>query len=159
MMGFGVEKVFENLDYLHRLVDSGKFTLPVTLVAPFISKPQASVFTAVCQIRWPLFRTGVRPFFKWRGETNSGFSPEEVIDAEEMAKVEKFPCGQWFDLHILANGYVTKCCIDETGFSGNSDYDVSKHNVLDIYRKWRHRRESLPPRASVDGCAGCYHLG
>lgn len=161
MMGFGLESVFKGLDYLHGLAEAGDFPLSVSLLAPFISDHQACHFHNVCDDMWPLFKTGIRPFFKWMGSSDRGSEYRETHGFEGMneAQIVDYPCGQWCDIHVLANGYVTKCCIDEVGFDGNPEFDVRKHHVLDIYKKGRWKREKLQPRGCIDDCGGCLHLG
>ena len=58
------------------------------------------------------------------------------------------PCNQWNDLHILASGQVTKCCIDEAGYQ-EKDFSVEHNNVLDIYAKTLHLRQEFTSRSSV----------
>lgn len=79
--------------------------------------------------------------------------------AEKTRHAINFSCAQWYDLHILANGVVTKCCIDETGFEGNEKFDSSRRHVLQIYGESASLRENLPGRSSVSGCKTCFHLG
>lgn len=163
MMGFGIEGVLQGLDYLHQLAESGRFTLPVTLCAPFIDERQSRSYGVRCRRRWPLFRPAIRPFFQWMGGMQVGteYRDAAALPGAEENQVAGSPCGQWFDLHILANGYVTRCCIDENGNGGKVIYDVRHNHVLDIYRRARRLslRERLPARATVRGCKGCFHLG
>lgn len=60
---------------------------------------------------------------------------------------------------LVANGYVTKCCIDETDHEEAVVYDVRKRDVLAIYQEDKEKREDLSARAEVKGCEGCFHLG
>ena len=162
MMGFGLEGVFRGLDYLHRLVESGQFSLPVMLCAPFKNEQQAREYGDVCSRRCPLFRPAIRPYFKWMGGTGVGAEHRNStgLPGVEENRVAGFPCGQWFDLHILANGCVTKCCIDESGYGGEAAFDVRYRHVLDIYQLGRGLRERLPARSDMmGGCEGCLHLG
>lgn len=161
MMGFGLKKVCQGLDNLHMMVESGQFTLTVILAAPFQSEAQAENFESVCRSRWPLFRPGVRPFFEWMGDSHIGSSERNasIASFQSVKNVKSFSCGQWFDLHILANGYATKCCIDETGFVGDERYDTRNRNVLDIYKEGHELRQNLLSRSTVEGCNGCMHLG
>ncbi len=161
LMGFGLKRVLPNLDYLHELVVAGKFLSTVILVAPFESDEQATKIDSYCSRRWPRFVVGIRPFFEWQGGSERG----KVDRAASSSMVEKtqhainFSCAQWYDLHILANGVVTKCCIDETGFEGNERFDSNRRHVLEIYGASASLRENLPDRSSVNGCETCFHLG
>ena len=161
IMGFGLEVVYQGLDYLHRLVESGKFTLPVMLCAPFKNERKARDYVAVCSRRWPLFTPAIRPFFQWMGGSCVGQkhrNASRLPDLEET-RVANFPCGQWFDLHILANGYATKCCIDENGHVGEATFDIRYRHVLNIYQVRQGLRKRLPKRSDIGGCEGCLHLG
>ena len=161
LMGIGLKRVFPNLDYVHRLAEAGRFPLTVLLVAPFESEEQAQRVENYCKDRWPLFTPGVRPFFVWVGGDESGKSERETSNApDEMAvKAVEFSCAQWFDLHVLANGYATRCCIDETGFVGQPKYDMRNRHALDVFAESAALRAELPARSSVSGCEGCRHLG
>lgn len=162
IMGFGVEQVLSNLEYLHNLVVRREFSLTVMLFAPYQNMKQADLLIKTCNERWPSFSIGIRPFFRWVGETRAGESQLRNSAREgeiNMSEAEKFPCAQWFDLNILANGFVTRCCIDETGYVGQNKYDVSVNNVLHIYNYSRNLRNSLPERRNVDVCKDCWFLG
>jgi len=161
MMGFGLKAVFRGLDYLHRLVEAGRFRLPVILCAPFINEQKAKEYGIYCRKRWPRFRPVIRPFFQWMGEINAGAKERDnSVDKNSVIhQAAAFPCGQWFDLHILANGYTTKCCIDEKGHVGEAAFDVRFRHVLDIYREGRELRELLPARSGTKECKRCLHLG
>lgn len=161
LMGFGLSVVLRGLDYVHDLAVAGRFPLPVTLCAPFVGAESAARFQEACKLRWPRFVSACRPFFQWMGESGAG-SQERVmfgLPSEFASRADAFACAQWFDLHTLANGYVTKCCIDETGYVGHEEFDASRHNVLDIYRRRLALRRDLPQRRTVPGCQGCLHLG
>jgi len=157
LMGFGVTKVFNNLDYLHQLVAEKKFNLPITLSAPFQGVKKTTEIENFCSNRWPLFKIGIRPFFIWSGTSNKGKKEKKKYELSS-AQTNNFPCAQWFDLHFLANGYTTKCCIDESGHS-TANYDASKTNALHIYTLSQSLRETLPPRDKISGCQNCHHLG
>ncbi len=161
LMGFGLKRVLTNLDYVHKLAEAGEFPLRVFLVAPYKSDQQADRIESTCIERWPLFTPGIRPFFKWVGGSGKG---EEHRAASKgltttSQKAQHFTCAQWFDLHILASGYVTKCCIDESGFNHNETYNVSHRNALEIFAESARLRQQLPDRTTVEGCEGCQHLG
>lgn len=162
LMGFGLKAVNQNLDYLHTLVEQDHFSIPVKLCAPYQHKVQAEHFTKVCKDRWPCFDTALRPYFHWMGETSSGLEhkiecglPGGILDNE----VAQLPCGQWYDIHVLANGYVTKCCIDESGYAGQENFNAAKRNLLSIYQERDNLKTTLPPRVEVEACRGCFHLG
>jgi len=157
LMGFGVEKVFNNLDYLHQFIIEKKFSLSVNLSAPFQGIKKTTEIENFCSSRWPLFKLGIRPFFIWTGTSSKG-EKEKKEYSSNATQLNHFPCAQWFDLHFLANGYMTKCCIDESGYS-TDNYDASKMNALDIYSLSQALRETLPPRENVSGCNNCHHLG
>lgn len=161
MMGFGLKRVLANLDYVHALVEADEFPLTVSLSAPFQSDEQATRIEAYCKSRWPRFLIGVRPLFIWRGGSEKGADARVSSGISERAawQAAHLSCAQWFDLHILANGVVTKCCIDETGFEGDEKFNAARRNVLDIYRESAWLREQLPDRSTVKGCEGCEHLG
>jgi sulfatase maturation enzyme AslB (radical SAM superfamily) len=161
MMGFGLKGVFRGLDYLHDLTEAGKFNLPVTLCAPFQNEQQAQHYTKICCDRWPKFNPAIRPFFRWMGDSGAGAEQRSCysLAASNANQVTDYPCAQWFDLHILANGFVTKCCIDETGWGGKSKYDVRENHVLDIYQSAQSLREILPRRSMINNCTECFHLG
>jgi hypothetical protein len=161
LMGFGTKVVFRNLDYLHQLSAQGNISLQVTLCAPYISENKANDYQKYCADRWPLFKSTIRPFFQWMGEIPAGREEREEhhpLVSVEHQRLGELPCGQWFDLHILANGYATKCCIDESGFDDDK-FNTATRNVLDIYKESLILRTNLPPRNRVGGCLGCTHLG
>lgn len=161
LMGFGLSVVLKNLDYLHALKAANQFNLPVLLCAPYQHEENAEIFTEFCKSRWPLFSTGIRPFFSWMGESSAGAAFRENLGLPASAnetEIFGLPCGQWFDLHILADGSVTKCCIDESGYR-QPNYDATKRNVLDIFRDRIKQRRELPKRSSIIDCQQCLHLG
>ncbi len=162
LMGFGLKSVANNLDHLHELVLAGAFLPAVTLHAPHLDDLHSKQFTEKCRARWPQFKVGIRPFFQWMGGTPAGGDHRSVAglpNNPEIQAIDHLPCGQWFDLHILANGYVTKCCIDETGFMGMEEFDIRKNNALDVYRRRNDFLHTLPARGKVSDCNGCFHLG
>ncbi len=162
LMGFGLKVLFKNLDNLHEHVRHGAFKPPVTVVAPHLNEDHSVEFTRACQERWPEFHVGIRPFFVWMGSTPTGGDYRGVAglpNNPDSKQLSLLPCGQWFDLHILASGYVTKCCIDETGHQGQEQYDVRKRNALEIYRDGRDHRHRLSGRGEITDCRGCFHLG
>ncbi|MEM9284261.1 MAG: radical SAM protein [Pseudomonadota bacterium] len=161
LMGFGLDRVLINLDRVHQLKDKGEFPVEVKLRAPYESEQQARQMKDFCTQRWPLFSLGLRPFFEWVGGSSKGGHERDETTARraETAAALNFSCAQWFDLHVLASGYATKCCIDETGFVGEDRYDLSKHHALDVYGHSRWLRDELPDRSGVSGCGGCRHLG
>ncbi|MCG5510660.1 FkbM family methyltransferase [Ectothiorhodospira lacustris] len=158
LMGFGLKAVFKGLDYLHDLVLSGRFNLPVSLCAPFISDNQAQEFTEFTKARWPRFKASVRPFFEWTGTSSKGADKRNLSPVDGKKMSSDFPCAQWFDIHVLANGYLTKCCIDETGFIGDENFNVAKNNLLHLYQI-NSLKETLPNRMHVSECKNCTHLG
>jgi hypothetical protein len=161
MMGFGLGAVLRGLDYVHGLVVAGRFPLFVTLSGPFKSQDAATRFQQSCKQRWPRFHAASRPYFQWMGGSLAGQAqrisfglPSRVGDA-----AADFACAQWFDLHVLANGFVTRCSVDETGPGGDPGLDTSMNDVLEIYRRRAALRRDLPARRTVPGCQGCLHLG
>lgn len=162
LMGINLKSVTKNLDYLHELVVAEKFKPKVTVVAPHLDNEHSSHFTDSVKERWPCFKIGVRPFFQWMGSTPSGGSYRGVSglpNNQEFEQVLELPCGQWFDMHILANGYFTKCCIDETGYIGQKELSVKHNNALSIYQRLNEFRFKMPKRSSVLECKDCFHLG
>lgn len=161
MMGFGLKSVLPNLDYVHSLKADKKFPITVKLRAPFENREQAHQFYTYCQERWPLFEAGIRPYFVWTGDIDVGQTERDRAQSGLPAQMSasSFSCGQWYDLHILANGYATKCCIDEAGFTDNDRFNCQTNHVLDVYAQTRVLREELPPRKQVAGCEDCLHLG
>ena len=161
LMGLSLAPVLRGLDYLHTLVESGKFTLPVTLCAPYKSHASANRYLTSSRARWPLFTPAVRPFFEWMGASHAGSEHriEFGLPSPKAHRATTFACAQWFDLHVLASGYVTKCCIDETGHDGDPAFDTAQHDVLTIYRNTLAQRMNLPARSTIAGCEGCKHLG
>ena len=160
LMGIGLKKVLRNLDYLHGLRAEKRWRRPVTLHASYQSAETSREMEEFCADRYPLFKLGIRPFFSWEGDENTGAKEREdsgVFSADDYG-VASLPCGQWFDLHILANGFATKCCIDQTGFSDDK-YDTRNHHALDIFRQSLPLRQTQPGRETVTGCVGCTHLG
>ncbi len=160
LMGFGLKRVLKNLDYVHRLKETGAFDIGVNLVAPWESVEQAEEVETFCRKRWPLFFVALRPFFEWVGESGKGDEYREETTSQIGASTEalSFACAQWFDLHILANGYATKCCIDESGYTYER-YNCFTNNALDVFSLSRDLRDALPDRSHVSGCEGCRHLG
>lgn len=161
LMGIGIEKVLRNLDALHARKDRNEFPLSVSLHAPFENPEQAWRIDEFCKQRYPLFKLGIRPFFSWMGEIDTGAKERDEVTSQLIQEhnISSFPCAQWYDLHILANGYVTKCCIDESGYVNDPRYDTSTRNVLEIFHESQTLRLELPPRSSVNGCENCTHLG
>ncbi len=161
LMGFGLKRVLKNLDHLHRLKEDGRFGISVTLVAPWESVAQAREVESFCKQRWPLFYVGIRPVFEWVGDSRKGSDfRQETTEKNVSSEVAlNAVCAQWFDLHILANGYATKCCIDESGFTGDERFNCSTRNVLNVFDESRWLRDTLPDRSDVSGCEGCRHLG
>lgn len=161
LMGFGLKKVTEGLDYLQKLVETKRFSVPVKLRASFQNIQQSNNFEFVCRKRWPSLKPVVRPYYKWMGGSKAGgtYIDKFGLPMEDLERVKTFSCGQWFDLHILANGYVTKCCIDENGYVGKDSFNVKNNHVLDIYAANSLLRENLPQRANVVDCNGCLFLG
>ena len=161
LMGFGLKRVLKNLDFVHSLKKAGKFDIAVSLVAPWESESQAREVESFCKERWPLFQIGIRPFFEWVGDSRKGgdYRNETTVKNPLSDSALNFACAQWFDLHILANGYATKCCIDETGFTGDERFNCFTRNALDIFAESKTLREHLPDRSGVGGCKDCRHLG
>lgn len=160
LMGFGLKKVFRNLDYLHELKEKNSFKTNVVLNAPYQSLDSSGEFLGFCRKRWPQFTPNVLPFFKWQGDIAAGEKERLASQffSDKEANISEQGCGQWFDLHILANGQVTKCCIDEAGHK-NDDYSVALNSVLDLYKKSLPLREHVPSRREVEECRACTHLG
>ncbi|MEL7444433.1 MAG: hypothetical protein AAGK02_01310 [Pseudomonadota bacterium] len=160
LMGFGLERVLKNLDFVHRLKNDGAFDIGVNLVAPWESVEQAEEVETFCRERWPLFFVALRPFFEWVGDSGKGaeFRTQTTSKVEASTEALDFACAQWFDLHILANGYATKCCIDESGYTDDR-YNCFTNNALDVFGRSRILRDELPDRSRVNGCDGCRHLG
>lgn len=161
LMGIGLKRVLPNLDYLHRLREDGSYLGKVMLCAPFESNEQARRFQTYCNERWPLFTAVVRPFFSWingdgAGADNRAQASQNVAEIKAGASgISAFPCGQWFDLHILAHGYLTHCNIDERGFIDNEAFNVRKRNALDIFNDRLTLRNELPQRDSIEQCKNC----
>ncbi len=158
-MGIDLDSILSNLDYLNKLLDRGQYIGTVIINAPFLSEIQANEVTNFCNERWPSFKLGLRPVFTWRG----GGAGHSVRDNLEYGRLHYniasvYPCGQWFDLHILANGYTTNCCINEEGYT-DERYNIEKNNCLDIYGLSIKKREELPDRGKFSECINCYHLG
>jgi len=160
LMGFGLKAVVRGLDELHESKAQGRFDLPVRLTAQFRSPDEGRAYEQECRARWPLFEPGVRPFFEWMGGSHAGkeYRVNFGLPVRTTDRIAGFACGQWFDLHVLASGFVARCCIDETGLDGDA-FDVRHHHVLDVYRQSRSLRSGLPGRSEVAGCNGCMHLG
>lgn len=160
-MGFGLDRVLINLDRVHQLKERGDFPVEVKLRAPYESDDQAKEVRQFCADRWPLFSIALRPFFEWVGGSAKGGHErnETTSKRPETEAALNFSCAQWFDLHILASGHATKCCIDETGFIGDDDYDLSKRHALEVFAQSRWLRDELPDHSGVSGCGGCRHLG
>ena len=160
LMGFGLTKVIANLDYLHNLKRDNRFSTHVILNAPYQSEDEARKFIDYCKLRWPLFQPNILPFFSWQGDIPAGERERYASRLFEQIPTDpsRLGCGQWFDIHILANGQVTKCCIDESGLQGE-EHSVASNHVLDFYRQSRKLRDSLPARQQVAVCQACTHLG
>ena len=160
LMGFGLAKVIGNLDYLHKLKRDNRFNTHVILNAPYQSEDEVRKFVDYCKARWPLFQSNILPFFSWQGDIPAGEKERYSSRLFEQIPTDPFRlgCGQWFDIHILASGQVTKCCIDETGLQGE-EYRVANNHVLDLYRQSRKLRKNLPARQQVSACQTCTHLG
>ncbi len=148
MMGFGLDGVRRGLYYLHKLTEARQFTLPPMFCALFQSEESAFAYPNEYSTRWPLFKAAIRPIFQWMGESGTGGEHRLAsgLRFPVAQLITQFACGQWFDLHILANGYLTKFCIDETGHVGDANFDTRSHDDLDIYQAGFSRRVSLPPR-------------
>ncbi|MAF84526.1 MAG: hypothetical protein CL797_10545 [Chromatiales bacterium] len=158
-MGLPLPPVVRKLDYLHDLLSKNLINNDVVLYAPYLTQKQAEKFQKSCAQRYPLFKSVNRPVFTWAGGSKKG--SVEILQSDpnmQNASWKKnLPCGQWFDLHILANGYVTKCCIDEAGFSDKA-YNTVDNNCLDLYARTLPYRQHLPSRITVQGCEECIHL-
>lgn len=162
MMGFGLQKVQKNLDYLHSLIEQNQFNSRVIVCAPYLGPEKSNAFCEAVTGRWPRFTISLRPLFGWTGADGAGRElrdqyglPNQVAPEE----IDRLPCAQWCDLHILANGFTTKCCIDEAGYRGQLAYNTRLRHVLDIYREGRGLRNTMPGRGEVAACQGCLHLG
>lgn len=160
MMGISFDKVIRNLDRLHALKAADGFAPTVALQAPYQSKEAEEETIAYCAERFPLFRLNIRPFFVWQGGGNAGQAEQDAAGLVHAlpGDVPDLPCAQWFDLHVLANGFVTKCCIDETGFT-KDDFDLSHNHALEVFARSKALRGGLPGRGGVAGCETCAHLG
>ncbi len=161
MMGFGLKAVLSNLDYLHGILADKTFNVPVTVCAPYENPEQAQHLSSFCAERWPLFKVSLRPYFVWAGDIPAGLEEREnsLSQVNQTEKVGEYGCGQWYDLNFLANGFATKCCIDEKGFIDDDLFDSRKRSALEIYGESRSLREKQPGRKNVNGCEGCVHLG
>lgn len=160
LMGISFDKVIRNLDRLHALKDSGGFGPDVLLHAPYQSEQAEAEMTARCARQFPLFKLHIRPFFVWQGGNRAGQSEQDAAGLVPMlpGAVTDLPCAQWFDLHVLANGFTTRCCIDETGFD-QADFDLRHNHALAVFARSAGLREKLPGRGSIGGCETCTHLG
>jgi len=160
MMGFGLEKVLKNLDYLHLLKEKNLFGANVILNAPYQSAALSVEFIKFCKNRWPLFNPNVLPFFKWQGQVSAGEKERQLSKffIDTAAEIATLGCGQWFDIHVLANGQITKCCIDEAGYQAEK-FSARTHSILNLYRKSQHLRDRIPSRGGVSSCQTCTHLG
>lgn len=158
-MGFGVYKVLLDLDELKKKKDKGQFDNIVILHAIDFDDKKTVHFRNFCRDRWPDFKINIRPLFYWR-HSNAGIDFDKDLKGEDNRKniIENLGCGQWFDLHILANGFITHCCIDEQGFI-DKQYNTELENVLAIYGHRKQLRESGLARNKIKKCVGCFHLG
>ena len=136
------------------------------LFNPFVSSKQQEMYIKYCSERWPNFNTYLRPIFNWTGDHPNGISSsakhlklgKDYEDSYKDLTILEQPCTQWNDLHILANGQVTKCCIDESGYQ-EKVFSVEHNNILDIYAKTLHLRQKFTSRSNVKGCENCSHPG
>lgn len=160
LMGFGLRNVIKNLDYLHKLKENKGFNINVVLNAPYQSEVKSFEFVQYCKSKWPLFNPNLMPFFTWQGDVVAGENEKDASNffSNLETDIPSLGCGQWFDIHILANGQITKCCIDEAGLRGEAN-NVVCNNVLDLYANSLRLRESLPARGQLNSCATCTHLG
>ena len=160
-MGVNLQDVLIDLDCIHDFTSIG-----CTLHAPFVSRKQQEMYTKYCCERWPKFKTSLRPIFNWTGDHPNGISSstehlkleKDYEDSCKDLSILEQPCNQWNDLHILANGQVTKCCIDEAGYQ-EKDFSVENNNILDIYAKTIPLGQKVTKRANVKGCENCTHPG
>ena len=160
-MGIELEPVLDNLDYVHKHT-----TVKCNLHAPYLGEDRSREIRDYCKNRWPRFELRLRPIFDWQGTIASGISSSKddlnlPIDYEDRFKdisILNQPCTQWLDLHVLASGYATKCCIDEAGYS-DADFSLRDNHTLEVFAKTRFLREEIYARKTIQGCKTCLHPG
>ena len=124
---------------------------------PYLTEIKAKQFVEAVEKRFPLFTIRLRPVYTWMGGSEKGDDERLQTEIGELIarKSQDWACGQWFDLNILANGYATKCCIDETGFDEDA-FNAAKNHCLDIYAKTLPYRQQLPSPRHSAGMRGMY---
>ena len=153
LMGFGLKKVLINLDYIHNLKKKKEFNPLVKLT--LINNHSKEKTIEFISKRYPLFETGVREYFEWRGKN---FKNERKFLKNDINDAQDLPCNQYFDLHILANNMQTFCCIDEDGMKGVEN-DIRKNHILEIYNLKKNFRLNSTMRKKIDKCKNCNLYG
>lgn len=159
MMGgyLKLDAVMEGIDRIHRLKIDNQFKHPVNIRIPGFDTIKSRDFIEMAFIRWPRFNPIVRPFFNWKSSTHTGSDYSELDSRNKY--ISDSPCGQWFDLHVLANGKLAMCCIDESGSESAESNDTFKHSLIDLYKKREKLRLSSSERSGIEFCNGCNFLG
>ena len=131
------------------------------LCAPYFDKQRATEFIRQCNQRWPLIESAFGSLFQWMVGSMTGYAQRDNTpnSRESFLNPQQFPCGQWFDLHVLNNGFVTKYCIDETGYFSDIRYDARVNDLFFISGRQRSRRIDLPPRYYEPECRGSMRPG
>jgi MoaA/NifB/PqqE/SkfB family radical SAM enzyme len=136
LMGLKFEKTAKNLDYLHTL------NFPHAVMLSTVGYPNED-FRRYCFERWPKFESMAIKKDAWLGFTDS-----------QVTEVPDTACSRWFELSVMADGYVSTCCM-HSGSGANDPYiigDVRKQTLHEIYNapKWKDRREGLVSRKTLN---------
>jgi hypothetical protein len=145
IMQLPFEKTLANLDLLHRILTERQteFLVRVSRVG---DGTQADADYA----QWVLDRfPGFMPMVGSRGDWMGSVETEVTVPVPDVG------CGQWFQLHILADGRQAFCCIDAEGAFATGD--ATKTHVLEIYRnaEWNELRQPGLSRCAVGKCDVC----
>lgn len=135
LMNLDFEKTVRNLDVLHDM------DFPHQVVVSTVGHPNKE-FRDYCEARWPKFTCVVIKDGGWLGYS----------DADDSA-VPDAGCSRWYELSIMANGIVSLCCMDAEGAYPLGD--VNNSTMLEVYDKYRDRRQEGVSRLDIEPCNRC----
>ena len=144
LMGLKFDRTAKNLDYLHSVDD-----FPHAVMLSTVGWPNEP-FRRYCYDRWPKFESMAIKKDAWLGYTDA-----------QVTEVPDTPCSRWFELSVMADGFVSQCCMHDGEDKRWNIGNVNEQSLYEIYNAplWRNRREALVSRKSLDRdmapCAQC----
>ena len=147
-MALPFEKTYQHARLLHDRMAAGEVPFPVSMGRVADGTVVDLEFINWVKQEFPLFKPVVFPRMDWIGS----------VDVEPTNAIPQVGCGQWFELHFLADGREAFCCIDSDGKYGSGD--ARSQNVIDIYNAPARRQIRLhtTARKEVGVCALCTAL-